>query len=198
MDKGLILGTAIALVFGFLPFAVKSMPEFISWPGIAVGIAIAVGAMLPLKLQPSLAQSTLYIASIALFASTMGWQIPASNQNVAPDEKIPHKEPRLSMGNDKDNPKEKAGPIIGTDIDSSGGGVGLEINSSGSNGVPSVGGESIVQVPEGKSAIGTRIINRGSGGGLKVTQTGPGVGYSSRVIIVPKGNPSKSTDDSDK
>lgn len=74
-------------------------------------------------------------------------------------------------------------PLIGTDIESSGGGVGLDINSIGSAQSPSLGGESIVVAGPGQSAIGTRVVQNGPGIGMRITQTGPGTGFRSVVTI---------------
>jgi hypothetical protein len=73
-------------------------------------------------------------------------------------------------------------PVIGHDVQSSGGGVGESIVNSG----PGVGGDVGVTVPAGTSAIGTRVIQNGPGTGLVVIQNGPGVGFRSSVTVGPK------------
>ncbi len=183
MDKGLVLGTALAIFFGFLPYAVKSMPVFLSWSGIAVGMAIAVIAILPSRMQPTLVQSALYITSIGLFAATMGLQRSASNDPAKAAENTAPKGARVMMEKDRTAAEQKPGTIVGTDIINSGGEVGMEINSSGTEGSPSIGGETIVHAPQGQNAIGTRVIQNGPGVGLRVIQNGPGVGYRSVVIV---------------
>jgi hypothetical protein len=77
---------------------------------------------------------------------------------------------------------ERDDPVVGLDIQNSGGGRGVEITSGGSNGLPSVGAESTLVVPSGRSGIGTRIVQNGLGIGMKIVQTGPGVGFKSTVI----------------
>lgn len=77
---------------------------------------------------------------------------------------------------------KKIEPIIGTDIQNSGGGIGLDIQSVGTPEAPSLGGESIVHAQPGQSAIGTRIVQSGSGVGMRVVQSGPGVGFRSVVM----------------
>lgn len=198
MDKGILFGAATSLVFGCLPYAIKSMPPFISWSGIAAGIAIGAIAMLPTRFQPSSLQAIMYVASIALFVAAATWQASSLSPTAAADELTSTKGPRLNMGGEKSDAEEKSGLIVGTDIDNSGGGVGIEINSSGNNGAPSVGGESIVHVPAGQSAIGTRIIQRGPGTGLKVIQNGPGVGFRSVVIVGSPDTKSNSSNNPDK
>jgi hypothetical protein len=37
MSREFWIGIGIAAVFGFLPFAVKEMPQWLAWPGVVVG-----------------------------------------------------------------------------------------------------------------------------------------------------------------
>lgn len=80
----------------------------------------------------------------------------------------------------KESPQQFAQAVVGHEIRNSGG-VGQVIDSSGGG----IGGEVNVSVPAGMSAIGTRIIQSGSGVGLVVRQTGPGVGFRSSVTVGP-------------
>jgi hypothetical protein len=91
---------------------------------------------------------------------------------------------------DEHDMSNKDEPVVGTDIQNSGGGIGLDIQSNGTPEYPSFGGESIVQVPQGQSAIGTRIVQNGPGMGMRVVQSGPGVGFRSVVIV---GKPDEKT-----
>lgn len=101
------------------------------------------------------------VALIAVGVSMLGWAFWREKGNVMADE---------------------TKPIIGTDIANSGGGVGLDIESTGTNSAPSIGGESIVHARAGQGAIGTRVVQSGSGTGMRVVQTGSGAGYRSVVI----------------
>ena len=74
-----------------------------------------------------------------------------------------------------EQPKE---PIVGLDIQNSCGGVGMDIQNTGS-----LGAESVVQATNGQSVIGTRIGQTGPGIGMKIVQNGPGVGFRSVVTI---------------
>ncbi|MFG1205497.1 hypothetical protein [Xanthobacter flavus] len=78
---------------------------------------------------------------------------------------------------------DKKNPIIGLDIKNESGGIGLDINSEGSSGQPSVGMENIITAPIGQDVIGTRIIQRGPGTGLRVVQRGPGVGFKTVLRV---------------
>ncbi len=73
--------------------------------------------------------------------------------------------------------------IVGLDIQNSGGGVGVDIRSNGTIAEPSMGGQSIVEADEERTAIGTRVIQSGPGTGLSIVQNGPGVGFSSSVVV---------------
>ena len=79
-------------------------------------------------------------------------------------------------------------PTVGTDIQNSGGGIGLDIQSHGKPGAPSFGGESVVQVSPGQSAIGTRVVQTGPGVGMRVVQSGPGIGFRSVVVVGKSGD----------
>jgi len=84
------------------------------------------------------------------------------------------------MGEDE---SEKDKQIIGTDIQNDSGGIGLDIQSTGRLGEPSIGGESIVYAQPGQSVIGTRVTQSGPGIGMRVSQTGPGTGFRSVVVV---------------
>jgi hypothetical protein len=45
--REILFGVGIAAVFGFLAFAVKDMPQWISWPGVALGICLTIWGIVP-------------------------------------------------------------------------------------------------------------------------------------------------------
>ncbi len=92
----------------------------------------------------------------------------------------------------KDAELDQRSPIVGLDIANSGGGIGMDVQSNGISGMPSVAAESVVKAQSGRTVIGTRIVQAGSGIGLRVVQNGPGTGFRSSVTVDgPSSDPSK-------
>lgn len=47
MDWQFLVGIGAAVLFGLLPFAVKDMPAWITWPGIAAGAVLILWGLVP-------------------------------------------------------------------------------------------------------------------------------------------------------
>ncbi|MBB4007113.1 hypothetical protein [Allorhizobium taibaishanense] len=191
MDKSVLFGIGTALVSFLLPYAVKSMPTSISMSGVALGVVIIGTALLPDRLQPTLFQVSAYAVSVAIFVATLVSQLSNLEDDIKPRTILKDSTGAHKMDQSDDRPTKSNGIIVGTDINNSGGGVGMMVDSHSNGTVPSVGAESVVHVEAGQSAIGTRVVQSGPGVGLVVRQTGPGVGYRSVVIVGSPGNEKK-------
>lgn len=134
---------------------------------IATGVAIVVGA-LTLQTTSGFSRPLIIVGCIAILAGIGGL---ALLWFTAPELT------EIEMG------KETKRLVVGLDIENKDGGVGLDIQSTGTSTSPSLGGESIVHAPLGQSAIGTRVVQSGPGVGMRVVQNGPGVGFRSVVIV---------------
>ena len=79
--------------------------------------------------------------------------------------------------------------VVGLDIENSGGGTGMEINSHGTPSAPSVGAVISATGIPGQSVTGVRVTQNGPGTGMRVVQTGPRVGM--RVVVTAPKDPSQ-------
>lgn len=69
------LGIGIAVFFGFLRMV--KLPDPLAWAGVALGIAILIGSIMPPHLAPSGAQMALYGIGVALIVGAFTWQLSA-------------------------------------------------------------------------------------------------------------------------
>jgi hypothetical protein len=83
--REILFGLGVAAVFGLLPFAVKDMPQWVTWPGLAIGLSLAIWGTIP---QGKLASvpAVAFIGAIGLIAFGVSWQSPWL---AKPDEKLP-------------------------------------------------------------------------------------------------------------
>src|SRR5580700_4741553 len=73
MDWQFKVGIGLAVMFGLLPYAVKDLPHWISWPGIVLGLLFVLwGLALSYATVPH-GPAFLFIAGITLAASAVGW-----------------------------------------------------------------------------------------------------------------------------
>jgi len=75
MDWQFMIGIGAAIVFGLLPFAVKDMPHWITWPGITIGALLAVWGVVPNHEKIPLGPTILCIACLAGIAGSAAWYI---------------------------------------------------------------------------------------------------------------------------
>jgi hypothetical protein len=87
---------------------------------------------------------------------------------------------------------EKKVPLVGLDVNNSGGGVGMDIQSTGQQGAPSVGLDHIVHAQPGQDVVGMRVTQTGPGTGVRVVQNGPGTGMRVGIVIGDKKDGGKS------
>jgi hypothetical protein len=78
--REILFGIGVAAVFGFLPFAVKDMPQWMTWPGITIGVCLAIWGMIPEgKISPVAA--ALFIAGATFITTAVGWQLSRSENS---------------------------------------------------------------------------------------------------------------------
>jgi hypothetical protein len=76
MDWQFFIGLGIAVVFGFLPFAVKEMPQPVTWSGITIGVLFILwGAyvLLPGHQKLPTGPALVLIASVAGIIASIVW-----------------------------------------------------------------------------------------------------------------------------
>src|SRR5215475_3319165 len=77
MDWQFTVGIGIAIMFGLLPFAVKDMPHWITWPGITAGALLTLLGLLPSHDKYPLIGSLVMVASISAFVGSIALFVDA-------------------------------------------------------------------------------------------------------------------------
>jgi hypothetical protein len=72
MDLQFRIGLGVAVLFGLLPYAVKDMPQWLSWSGIALGVGLVIWALVP-TFQRFHGPMLLGVVGIACIAGAAGW-----------------------------------------------------------------------------------------------------------------------------
>lgn len=73
MDWQVKIGLGLAIVFGLLPYVVKEMPDWVSWPGLALGIAFIGWGLFPNHDHFPRGPTALLLISIALMVGAIAW-----------------------------------------------------------------------------------------------------------------------------
>jgi hypothetical protein len=84
MDWQFKVGIGVAIVFGLLPFAVKDMPHWITWPGITIGALLAVWGVIPNHEKIPLGPAFLFIICSAGIAGSVAWYVDMSASSELP------------------------------------------------------------------------------------------------------------------
>jgi hypothetical protein len=69
------VGLAVGIISVLLPFAVKDMPHWITWPGLSVGFLFLVWAFLPAETKQAVGPALVTIAGIAITIAGLSWYI---------------------------------------------------------------------------------------------------------------------------
>ena len=78
-----IIGVGTALLFGFLPFVVKDVPVWISWPGLALGVVLVVVAVATNHDFLQAGPLTLYVVGMLFMIGAIAWGY-SSNVKIRP------------------------------------------------------------------------------------------------------------------
>jgi hypothetical protein len=67
------VGLGVAVVFGLLPYAVKEMPHWVTWSGIAIGVALVGWGLIPSHERFPLGPVVVFIAGLTFMVGAAGW-----------------------------------------------------------------------------------------------------------------------------
>jgi len=73
MDWQFKVGLGVTIVFGLLPFLVKTMPNWVTWPGISIGVLSFLWGLLPNHQKIPNGPAILFIISIAGIVGSVAW-----------------------------------------------------------------------------------------------------------------------------
>jgi hypothetical protein len=73
MDWQFKVGLGVAIVFGLLPFWLKTMPNWVTWPGISVGVLFFLWGLLPNHQKIPNGPAILFIICIAGIVGSVAW-----------------------------------------------------------------------------------------------------------------------------
>ena len=77
MDWQFKIGIGLAVFFGILPFAVKDMPHWVTWPGLTIGALFVLWGVTPEHDKSPHAPIFLFIACAAGIAGSIAWFLDA-------------------------------------------------------------------------------------------------------------------------
>lgn len=75
MDRGIWIGLGISIVSGLMPYAIKTVPPYLAWPGITAGLAIAIYAAISEASRPPLVSGCLYLLASVAVAAGLAYQL---------------------------------------------------------------------------------------------------------------------------
>lgn len=73
MDWQFRVGLGVAVVFGLLPYAVKDLPPWVSWPGVGIGALFIVWGLLPGHSSYPVLPTIAVIVCLGLFSGSAAW-----------------------------------------------------------------------------------------------------------------------------
>jgi hypothetical protein len=83
MDWQFKIGLGVAFFFGLLPYAVKDMPHWVTWSGMAIGLALVIWGIIPSHERLPLGPVGLAIIGIACLVGACGWYSDISKNSEA-------------------------------------------------------------------------------------------------------------------
>jgi len=73
MDWQFKVGLGVAIVFGLLPFGAKNLPNWVTWPGVSIGILFIIWGILPGHQKIPNGPAILFIVCIAGIVGSIAW-----------------------------------------------------------------------------------------------------------------------------
>jgi hypothetical protein len=73
MDWQTKIGLGVAIAFGILPFVVKDMPQWLTWPGLSFGVLLALWGLLPNHDKIPYGPAFLFITCTSGIAASVAW-----------------------------------------------------------------------------------------------------------------------------
>jgi hypothetical protein len=67
------VGLGVAVIFGLLPYAVKDMPHWVTWSGIAAGLTLVAWGLLPSHERLPVGPVALFVVGVATTVAAAGW-----------------------------------------------------------------------------------------------------------------------------
>lgn len=77
------VGLGVAVLFGLLPYAVKDMPQWLSWSGIALGIGLVGWGLVPTSHRLPFGPMLLGVVGLVCIAGAVGWYQDISKDTVS-------------------------------------------------------------------------------------------------------------------
>ncbi len=71
--RSIVLGLGLSLVFGLLQYAVKSMPNIVSWPGICIGVLLIIWGFIPRQWNIPYGPAILFLICCAGITASVAW-----------------------------------------------------------------------------------------------------------------------------
>jgi hypothetical protein len=83
MDWQTKVGLGFTVVFGLLPFEVRTMPHWMIWAGLAAGILLIAWGFIPSSARIPSGAALLFIFGVACCAAALGWYMDAAPKMAA-------------------------------------------------------------------------------------------------------------------
>lgn len=83
MDWKFIVGLGLFFLSLFLPYLMKSTPNWILWPCVSIGVLLIAWGFLSLKINISIGPALLFIACFAGLVGSVAWQCNIKPINIA-------------------------------------------------------------------------------------------------------------------
>ena len=97
MDWKFILGLGVSFLSLFLPYLVKSMPNWITWPCVSIGVLFIAWGFLSLIMNISTGPALLFISCFAGLVGSVAWQFNIKPMNLSLSDIKPSNQHQVSQ-----------------------------------------------------------------------------------------------------